>query len=210
MHRHPTFAYPVEHLARVGFALLCPALSPPEDEDDPASVAAALAVDHRRVADILRDSHAEGNANYAGVKWLGRLISWPDRLPDLVTWTGQMSLAKIVKARVKMLGDGPIGDLYAYQAAAKGTTGLDGATCQDALDAGFSAATLDLAVVQRPALELLAILGLESCPLVSFGKRDAGYLWDEFGDGRHALYRFTVEARDGGYYHRWGPLKRVY
>jgi hypothetical protein len=53
----------------------------------------------------------------------------------------------------------------------------------------------------RPGVELLAIFGLETVPLVSFGPRSCGFVHG----GR--LWRFSVEARDGGYAFRWGGLR---
>jgi hypothetical protein len=55
-------------------------------------------------------------------------------------------------------------------------------------------------VWQRPALELLAIFGAEVVPLVARAVNEYGYIHG----GR--LWRFPLVARDGGYYHAWGPL----
>jgi hypothetical protein len=54
----------------------------------------------------------------------------------------------------------------------------------------------------RPAVELLAIVGLEVVPLVSFGPHQCGFL-----DGGN-VWRFEVEERAGGYFRRWGTSTR--
>jgi hypothetical protein len=55
----------------------------------------------------------------------------------------------------------------------------------------------------RPAVELLAVVGLEAVPLVSFGPRLCGFVHDG------QLWRFEVEGRSGGYAYRWGEVSAV-
>jgi hypothetical protein len=196
-----------EYLARVGFAAVWPHPTPPAWADDDgdalrsAEIAACIA-DHHAVADILRSDKPEMRAgDLAGVRWGRRTITWPDRVPGLVTWSGQQNLAKVIIARQRALGAAAIDDLFAHRVPMKGASGLDAQSCPDALDMGFSTHALGMEVMQRPAVELLAIIGLETLPLVSFGPRECGFL-----HGRR-LWRFAVEARDGGYYYRWAALR---
>lgn len=199
-----------EYLARLGFATLRGEPTTPErvDEDDTEGMAAAAEVarlaDHKRVRKLLIDAEAEPRTGgLQGVRWV-RLITWPDRVPGLVTWAGQATLAKTVKklvAAVRAANDQS--DLYEIRVPLDGASGFDADTAQDTIDVGFSTSALGMEVVQRPGLELLAVVGLETVPLVSFGPRECGFVHD----GR--LWRFPVESRNGGYYHRWGPLSAV-
>ena len=194
--------YAAEYLARIGFDSLVGARTQPRDEDDPASEREAEAIDHRRVADMLRAASVPKDDSHGNVTWLKR-ITWPSRMPGLKTWAGNQTLAKVIYARVKLLGSQPIDDLLTFGAPMKGASGIDGLTCPDAIDIGFSPHDLGMEVMSRPGLELLAIVGLESVPLVSWDLRVCGFLHD----GR--VWQFDVETRSGGYYHRWGTLKDV-
>ena len=91
-----------------------------------------------------------------------------------------------------------IGDLFAFGAPFGGTSGFDPVLALDPRDVGFSPNDIGLPIFQRPALELLAILGANIVPLVSFGYRQCGFIFD----GK--LHRFSVEARSGGYLFQWG------
>lgn len=85
-------------------------------------------------------------------------------------------------------------------AKGEGPSGIDAVSAVNAIDAGFSPSNLDMDIACRPGVEVLAVLGLESVPLVSFGPRECGFLHD----GR--VWRFDVEERDGGYAFWWGQL----
>lgn len=191
----------IEYLARVGFGVLSPKTPIVcHDEDAAGAYAAAeresAAVDNATVRTLLLESGPEPVANYNGVRWLGRTITWPDRVPDLKTWAGQQTLPKII-AKLQAMLKGAAGDLYAARAFGKGASGMDALSCQGDIDIGFSPNALQMDVQQRPGLELLAIVGLESVPLVSFGRLICGFIHDE------KLWRFKVESR-GQYYGRWG------
>jgi hypothetical protein len=205
-----------EYLARVGYAALLTDLGGPTvpewaDEDDPDAMAAAEhaadLTDYARVNSALIGTKSEPRAGeLLGAKWL-RLITWPDRVPDLKTWAGQSTLPKIITAHQRRLFDldaatDPFAARGHYRTGRReGPSGLDALTCQDAVDVGFSPSKLGMEIECRPAVELLAVIGLETVPLVSFGARDCGFIHE----GK--LWRFDVEARDGGYYHRWGTLR---
>ena len=66
-----------------------------------------------------------------------------------------------------------------------------GETHARSIDIGFSPSRLGMDIQCRPAVELLAIVGLETVPLVSFGPRDCGFLHGG------CVWRFTVEQREG-------------
>ena len=114
-----------------------------------------------------------------GAKWVC-VITWPDRLPGLKTWAGQSTLPKIIAAHQRRLGKCNTADLFeargVYRTSkGEGPSGLDASTCQDAIDVGFSASACGMDIECRPAVELLAILGLEAVPLVSFAPRVCGF-----------------------------------
>lgn len=191
-----------EYLARVGFDAMLGTATPPDDEDDPESVEAARLADHERVRAELLSVKPAPLTGREGAAWV-RQITWPDRVPGLKTWAGNQTLPKLLaKLQAAVRTDSPVG-LFEFRHPMKGATGFDALSCQDALDIGFSPNVLDMEVVQRPGLELLAVVGLETLPLVSYAPRECGFVHD----GK--LWRFPVELREGGYYHRWGQLKEV-
>lgn len=210
-----------EYLARVGFDALLEELGGPTptcfDDESPCEgvlrESDAPAIDHARVRDhiLAAEKPLPRAAELLGAKWLGRVITWPDRVPGLVTWSGNQSLPEIIRARVKALAAKECGTLlYDWMTTpvpkkkggvVPGHSGLDALCCQNKIDVGFSPATIGMPVAYRPALELLAIVGLESVPLVSFAARECGFVHD----GK--IWRFVVEQRDGGYYHRWGDVR---
>jgi hypothetical protein len=216
----------VEYLARVGLEWLVQVQCYRDQEsciDDVDSIAergkiirAAERRKHKWAATVLKNSTVERGYNQGciwsfPVTWSDRKrvangedswflpITWPDRVPDLVTWSGQQTLSKIVGTRITML-EGTIEDLYEFRAPHKSVSGLDGWCAQSAIDIGFSPSTHDMLIMQRPALELLAILGLENVPLISYSARTCGFVHDK------TLWKFRVESRNGNYYHRWGEL----
>lgn len=191
-----------EYLAPIGFDCLLGTATPPRDEDDPESVAAARRDDHQRVRDLLLSTPATSLPGRDGAVWVRRL-TWPDRVPGLKTWAGNQTLPKLISKLQVAVRKSPSEDLFELRVPMKGATGIDALSCQNAIDIGFSPSTLDMEVLQRPALELLAIVGLERLPLLSFANRVCGFV----EKGR--IWQFPVEERDGGYYHRWGTLKEI-
>lgn len=204
-----------DFLAKIGFeSLLAQAGGPtvPEwrDDDDQDTIRAAEYAarmnDHDRLGDLLLSSKPEprsGDLN--GAKWL-RLITWPDRVPGLKTWAAQSTLPKIIAAHQRRLRESDERDLFAARGAfrtgkGEGPSGLDWGTCRDAIDVGFSPSLHGMEIECRPAVELLAIVGLECVPIVSFGPRECGVIHDG------AVWRFPVEQRDGGYFFRWGLIR---
>lgn len=175
----------VEHLAAVGLA--------------------AVGGHHAAVAESLL-TPAQAVQGRAGVAWM-RQITWPDRVPGLMTWGGQQMLAGLIRETQRMLREGlracpqdtPL-DLLTLRVARVGTSGLDALSCPDPLDIGFSPAALGMPTQQRPGVELLAIVGLETVPIVSFARRRCGFL--------HAgrIWQFPVERRGEYGYHRWGSV----
>jgi hypothetical protein len=205
-----------EQLARIGYAALLadrggPTVPEWADEDDAEAVAAAAEVarlaDHAKLRDVLVHAKPEPRAGeLLGAKWV-RLITWPDRVPGLKTWAAQSTLPKIIKAHQSRLREADANDLFEAKghyrtSKGEGPSGLDALTCQGAIDIGFSPSRLGMDIQCRPAVELLAIVGLETVPLVSFGPRDCGFLHGG------CVWRFTVEQREGGYFYRWGTLKQ--
>lgn len=141
--------------------------------------------------------------NKSGCSWLGRSITWPDRVPGLVTWSGQQTLPMLIKKCQSALEEWGGADLREASVAMTGVSGIDSLVAQDAIDVGFSVDALKMPVFQRVGLELLAIYALEAVPLLSFARRQVGVL--------HAgqVWTWRVEAREGGYYHRWGDVREM-
>ena len=198
---------PVDYLAAVGYwHVLGDAQSPVADEDDPGSWESARAADHRLVRERLTAEKPEQRSgDKQGIASPFR-ITWPDRMPGLRTWSGNQTLAKLIAKMQSALTIEALSeagnDLATVCVPLKGTSGLDRSAAQTALEMGFSANELDMPIYQRVAVELLAIIGLETLPLVSWDTRKCGWIHD----GR--LWRMTVEHRIEGYY-RWGQAKLI-
>lgn len=191
-----------EYLARIGFDAMIETCTPAADEDDPDSIEAARLADHAIVRGKILGTKATPLAGRDGAKWIVE-INWPDRIPGLKSWTGQMTLPKLIRRLQDLLRTSDEPDLFAVSVPAVGVSGIDALSCVDALDAGFSVSRLEMPVFQRPALELLAILGLQQLPLISFAPRVCGFLHDG------QVWKMPLHARDGGYYFRFGDLTPV-
>lgn len=191
-----------EYLARVGFLhLLLDYEEPCIEEGDESAIAEALRARHSYVLRKLIASTPEPIPNSQGLRWIVR-VTWPDRVPGLVTWSGQQSLSKIiVKNQVQLRKQKPGCNLYELRTYCETSSGIDARACPNSIDLGFNPRRHGILIEQRPAMELLAIVGLETLPLLSFGFRRCGFLHD----GK--AWMFEVETRDGGYYHRWGQVK---
>jgi hypothetical protein len=198
--------YAVDHLARIGYDALLLDASPdyPDlDEDADGWHAAQRAAENAAVRAVLLAAKTRPfTGDRLGCTYV-RPLTWPDRVPGLKCWSGQMTLAKTLAKLRDALEDCEEPDLFAARAAMLGTSGFDAGSSRDAIDIGVSPNALGMEVVQRPGVELLAVIGLETVPLVSFGPRECGYLYD----GR--VWRFAVELRDTGYLHRWGEVRAV-
>ena len=181
---------PCEILARIGFEALAKMAEPTSADDGDSSHE-----DHARVATLLRQAEAREN-QYGSVFWLGRKISWPERLPELVTWSGRQTLGKLIKKYQSALSV-RVENLFTFTAALKGASGLDPLINLDPIDVGFSANGVGIEVQQRPAVELLAIYALDFTPVLSFGGGEYAIMEDMIE------WRFGAEKRAGGYYSRW-------
>lgn len=176
---------------------------------------ARLRRERREIADLLLERAPERYQYGDGAIWICP-ITWPDRVPGLKTWAGQLTLAKIIARNQAALEDALSGprkrpkrtdagdvDLLTLTVGIEGASGLDCDTAQDSVDIGFSPARHSMLLATRPALELLAIIGLESLPIVSLAARHVGVVH------RGRMWTWHVEPREGGYYHRWGRLSEV-
>lgn len=187
-----------EKLARIGYDVLLDSPTLIYDDEPDSSVDAAESRDMAYVkAKLLHVVRAKTGCD--GVNWM-LPITWPDRVPGLITWSGQMTLAKSIAKLQDALRVSTSTDLFTLTMPLTGATGIDAIATQNTSDIGFSPNKLSMPVNQRVGLELLAIVGLESVPLVSFGPRDCGFIHD----GK--AWRFAVEDRDGGYLKRWGNV----
>ena len=198
----PARVEPADFLAAIGYwHVLGDDFTHVANEDDEGEWEAARATDHRLVRSRLTADQPKPRANKDGAVWGPWSIKWPDRVPGLKTWAGNMTLPKLIAklqaaltpAALAAAGD----DLAKVAVPLKGVSGLDRAAAGSSLDIGFSPSELDIPVVQRPAVELLAIIGLNTLPLVSWDTRECGWIYD----GR--IWRMTVEHR-AEYYYRWG------
>lgn len=148
---------------------------------------------------------AEPVINRDGCRWFTH-ISWPDRVPELKTWAGRVTLHGLIGKLQKALRGGRIEsgeDLLRFEAPIKGVSGFDHAAAADPIDIGFSPAALDMPIIQKPGQELLAVYAMECLSLVSSShptRRMCGFLWEG------SVYEMEVQPRAGGCYFRWGPL----
>lgn len=132
----------------------------------------------------------------------GVRVTWHDRVPGLVTWAGQQTLPKLVRRMLKDLESMKGESLMDMSAVSPGGgAGIDPMSTVNADVAGFSPAAQNISIRYYPARELLAMVGLESVPVVSYRWRECGFLHD----GR--LWRFEVRQRVGGYYFVWGDVR---
>jgi hypothetical protein len=193
--------------------------TPADDEDDAESIEEARLCDHDKVRAVLLGTPPKARTGYDGCHWLpGRTITWPDRVPGLKTWGGNATLCGIIKDHQTRIGTADGRDLFELRGVllgkppAKkrpmppggvlgGPSGLDAANCPSSIDAGFSISDLEMDVACRPAVELLAIVGLESLPLVSVSRRVCGFVY-----GRR-LWVWETEVRAGHHY-RWAHFAR--
>lgn len=143
--------------------------------------------------------------DYHGVQWGGKNITWPDRVPDLKTWSGQMKLSTLIKKyQAALQGYDPSTSLLEFQVPLVGASGMDPAAAQDAIDVGFSLNKAGMPVMQYPGRELLAIVGLETVPIVSLGRRKVGVIYG----GK--IWRWKIFKRAGGYLSKWGTHHQTF
>lgn len=195
-----------ELLAAIGMQHLAQQVHSERDSDDAHANEWPPADHHAAKLELLKPAKKAVIGD--GVTWGERRISWPDRVPGLVTWTGQQTLASGIRALQGGLrdaaGDGRVNsgaDIFEVQAPMTGGLGVDPTTTLDAADVGFSTTAQKMPVMRRVGIELLAVLGLETVPLVSFGWRECGFIF------RGRMWTFSVEPRAGGYYYRWGNVQ---
>lgn len=209
----PYDCLPCEHFAQVGKAWVLEriGLSQPDtdwsleggDESDHDKYLAARLRDEQRIADWLREQKTKEIQHRNGMDFGDLRIMWPDRVPSLKAWSGQQTLAKITKARQKLLR-GEIMDVIAFEAALGGTSGIDASVATTALEDGFSADALGIERVTRVGMELLAILGANLIPITVYPDADGKIGYDH--EGWHWV--FPIEKRND-YYWRWGMASAV-
>lgn len=133
--------------------------------------------------------------------WWFMPITWPDRVPALKTWAGQLTLTKLIKKYQKVLENIPEEEFLYHECAIGGISGMDPLRYIGAIDAGFSLNSLEMKTIQKPGMELLAIVGLETLPLVSISRDMAGFIYE----GR--IYEIKIKKRDGGYLSHWDYIE---
>lgn len=210
---------PAEYFAQVGFRWVLERIGPTEpvqdwsdeggDDGDRQEYLAARRRDHQRVADWLRDAEVKPIANRNGCDIGDVRVMWPDRVPSLKVWSGQQTLAKIVKQRQQALPK-EVADVLACEAAISGSSGLYKPCATTALEDGFSVDALGIRRVTLVGMELLAIIGLETLPITVYPDRSIGY---DAAEGpaesvtKACRYLFRVEDRND-YYGRWSTAER--
>lgn len=202
----PYDCLPCEHFALIGKAWILERIGQSEPttdwsleggyESDHDKYVAARLRDEQRIADWLREQKPKEIPNRNGMDFGDLRIMWPDRVPALKAWAGQQTLAKITKARQKLLKD-EIMDVMAFEAALSGTSGIDASVATTALEDGFSADALGMERVTRVGMELLAIVGLNTIPITVYPDGKIGY--DH--EGWHWVFR---NEKRNEYYWRWG------
>lgn len=129
----------------------------------------------------------------------GVWLTWHNFLPELSVWAGRATLATLVGGRRYAVGQAGYdprrdGRPWDWSIPYPTSSGLDCRSVANALDAGFSPATLGMSVHCFLAAELLCCVGLEVSPVTRFGRKEYGY---QGPDGR--WWRYTIDDRDG-----WG------
>ena len=186
-----------EYLARVGFAFLVQHVR--VNADDGMREHMANPAVHRQIRDLLLSAKPTPHGR-DGAQFLIPL-TWPDRILGLKTWAGRQDLVKILRKLQSMLRSADGEDLFTVEMGAQGSSGIDARSSPSTLEIGFSLTATKTPIVQRPGLELLAAIGLETLPIISYSYRDVGVIH------RGRVLRWRVESRDeGGYYHRWGNI----
>ena len=188
---------PLEILAPIGYRELLPDIA--TFDRDPDNRDECLAWEHSAIWAALR---APVEVHGDDVTYGGRRITWHHRVPDLVTWAGQQTLGGLIAKRQKALPDDPPRDVMGCTALLMGMTGLDPAVATDAVSMGWSPDAEGSPLPQYPARELLAIIGLEKLPLISFSARQCGFV----ASGR--TWRFAVRHRVS-YYYMWTDAEEV-
>lgn len=214
---------PAEHFALAGYeylARLADTSSAPDDETlDRVPEAYQRWID-RYVLDRLRcteppkqrkkkkapsDEPAEEvPASIAGID-----ITWHRELPRLKVWAGQMSLATIIAPRLIAIqsDDATRQSLFDFRIAMRdaksnvpiGASGLDPRSIVDARAAGFSPSDLSIAVAQYPAVDLLAIIGLQVSPIMRISWNEYAYTGAPNSWDTQDAWSFRLVAREGGY-----------
>lgn len=167
------------------------------------AVESARAGWHQSIIERFRAAKPATTTAGGAVTWLGTLLTWHQRITNLVTWGGQQSLASIINDRVAALADldEDQSNIFSLRAPLSGSSGLDFRSCSTAINIGYSTNEHAKKLLAYPAVELLAIIAAETAPLISFGRRDCGVMIQ----GR--AYRFSVIPRTATnrYYYYWGP-----
>jgi hypothetical protein len=192
-------------------------------------VTAALPDQQRLLTSLLQPLKLPSGDKQATRIGGGLWIDWPETLPYLVPWSGQVTLARLVSkyqiavyeaisgkvvkpgrgearrlppSAVDLQCTGPIVDL---QCSIKGASGMDTWAAQDPIDVGFSTNALGMEIMQSPVRELLAIMAVQVLPIVRTSRREYG-VTIEMPDGGTHLACWTCEPRAGGYTRRWSAL----
>ncbi len=182
---------PLVLLARAGWEALLP--DPATYAGDPDDEGQSAAWELEQVlAQLLQPPVMRGDALF----FAGRKMTWPKRCPNLVTWAGRQSLETVILARQKCIVPEEVTDAFSHVTDLRGESGLDPDYSATPAERGWSPDAEDVAVPQRPVLELLGIVGAEVTPIVSFGPRQCGIITEG------AVHRFAVRCRVG-YYYMW-------
>lgn len=197
---------PAQHFGRVGYDFLAAQVTDLSTHpNDDATRAECDAWWDRQVSLLLlRDApqpkrlpKGKAESRDEMVVLAGERIGWHRALPELKCWAGNATMLTTVAARVAALieaGD-PTSPLMEWQVPLKTCSGIDARCAPNALDVGFSVATLGIDLMTFAACELLAVLGMQVSRIVRYGYRTYGYI-----DPEEQWWQFRVVEREG--YHR--------
>ena len=224
-----TLGMPCEHFALIGLEAVLNQIGRSEPIDDLSeeldseqasremreAYAAARKADAEAVLEFLRSADSPRPLSHGdGAQWAGFILNWPDRVPSLKVWSGNQTLAKIIRERQKAILTAkpmpahecsfprqpePVRWLMSHIAPLKGASGLDRLSARTAIEMGFDPAGMFRET--RVAIELLAIIGAQHVAFIPYDFRRIGYIYD----GYH--WSMRIEKR-GDYYGRWQSCER--
>jgi hypothetical protein len=166
-----------------------------------ADYLAARKRDMERVIDYLRTAEVRPMHHRDGAMFGTRRLAWVDRMRSLKTWAGPQTLAKLIESRQKAM-KGDIVDAMTFEAPMSGASGFDRrvGAARPALENGFSVDETGMKSMTLVALELLAVIGLETIALSV--QTDGAFIYEAGGK----RWRFKTESRND-YYGRWGSAE---
>lgn len=208
---------PAQHFALAGYQYLDARIdnsAQPSDDYEDEHPGAVDAWRDKAILALLRGSEPpkkqrkepDENGKEKIVTLAGVRIDWHLALPELKVWAGKANMLTVTSRRLAALWEcEPDGSrLLDWTVPLKTASGLDARIQTDPIDVGFSLAALGMKIMTFAAAELLAIIGLQTSPIVRWSKENYGY-----ADATGQWWRFRVLDRSDGYHRKFTMSERV-